>query len=360
MPLLGKKELQNVTECILTNWISSQGRFIPLFETKFAKYCNVKYAVATSNGTSALHLALVALGIGPGDEVIVPALTFIASANCVIYTASRPVLCDSEEKTWNINPDKIENLVTERTKAIIPVHLYGHPCEMEKINAIAKKHNLLVIEDSAEAIGAEFKGKKTGSLGTVGCFSFYGNKTITTGEGGMMVTNSKDIYEKALILRDHGMSKERRYFHPVIGFNYRMTNLQAGVGVAQMGKIDKLVEEKREIAKLYNKLLKDTPGLTLPPEEPWAKNTYWMYSLLVEKKFPVSRDELINLLKKKGIETRPFFIPINLMPPYKGYGKFPIAESLSRKGINLPSSPTLKNSDVNYIAKSIKDISHGK
>lgn len=360
MPVLGKKELKNVTECILTNWISSQGRFIPLFEKKFAKYCGVKYALTTSNGTSALHLALAALGISLGDEVIVPALTFIASANCVTYTRAKPVFCDSEEKTWNIDPGKIESLITKKTKAIIPVHLYGHPCNMEEINRIAKKHNLFVIEDSAEAIGGEFKGKKTGSLGHAGCFSFYGNKTITTGEGGMLVTNSKEVYERALLLRDHGMSRERKYFHPVIGFNYRMTNLQAGVGVAQIERVNKLVEKKIQIAKLYNNLLKEVPGLTLPPEESWAKNTYWMYSLLIEKNFPVPRDGLIEFLKEKGIETRPFFIPVNLMPPYIGYGKFPIAESLSLRGINLPSSPSLKNSHIDYIVKSIKDISYGK
>lgn len=355
-PLLGQKELENLTECILTNWISSAGRFIPLFEEKFANYCGVKYAIACSNGTAALHLAMAAMGIKSRDEVIVPALTFIASANSVIYTGAKPILCDSETETWNIDPKKIEHLINKNTKAIMPVHLYGHPCDMESINALAKKYHLLVIEDSAEAIGAEFKGKKTGSLGDIGCFSFYGNKTITTGEGGMVTTNNKDIYEKALILRDHGMSKERKYFHPVIGFNYRMTNMQAAVGVAQMEKIEKLVQRKREIAYLYNKLLKNIESLTLPQQKSWAKNVYWMYSVLINEKSKKSRDEVIAKLKESGIESRPFFTSINLMPPYRGSGKFPVAEDLSLRGINLPSSVVLKNSEVKHISELVRRI----
>lgn len=355
-PLLGEKELEYVSECILTGWVSSAGRFIRLFEENFAKYIGTKYAVATSSGTTALHLALAALGIGPGDEVIVPTLTFIASANSVIYTGAKPIFIDSEEKTWNLDASKIEKLITKKTRAIMPVHLYGHPCEMEAINKIAKKHRLFVIEDAAEAIGSEFKGRKVGSLGHVGCFSFYGNKTITTGEGGMVVTNNKDVYEKALILRDHGMSREKRYYHPVIGFNYRMTNMQAGLGVAQLEKVEMLVRRKIQIANLYNNLLKNIPRIILPPKEKWAKNTYWMYSILIKENSPVSRDILMATLKEKGVETRPFFIPVHLMPPYLGNTTYPLAEKLSSQGLNLPSSVVLEDQEIRNISKMIINV----
>lgn len=354
-PLLGNKELEYVSECILTGWISSAGRFIPLFENKFASYVGTKYAVACSNGTTALHLALTALGIGPDDEVIVPTLTFIASANSVYYTGAKPIFADCDETTWNINVKEIEKLITKKTKAIMPVHLYGHPCDMDKICEIARKYNLYVVEDSAEALGSEYRNKKVGSLGTVGCFSFYGNKTITTGEGGMITTNDKDIYEKALVLRDHGMSKERRYYHPVIGYNYRMTNMQAAIGVAQMEKIEKLVSRKIEIAKIYSSYLNKNPNILLPPNEKWAKNTYWMYSILVNDNSPLTRESLMTKLKEKGIETRPFFIPIHLMPPYAGKRKYPIAEKLSRQGLNLPSFVSLEDKQIKFIAKTINE-----
>lgn len=355
-PLLGNRELEYVSECILTGWISSAGRFIPLFEEKFARYIGTKYAVACSNGTTALHLALTALAIGPENEVIVPTLTFIASANSVHYTGARPVFVDSEEKTWNLDPGKIEKLINKKTKAIMPVHLYGHPCQMDEINRIAKKYNLYVIEDAAEAIGSEYKNNKVGSIGDVGCFSFYGNKTITTGEGGMITTNDKDLYEKLLILRDHGMSKERRYYHPVIGFNYRMTNMQAAVGVAQMERIERLVSRKIEMANLYNQCLKNIKNITLPPKEKWAKNTYWMYSILINSDSPVSRDLLIAKLKEKGVETRPFFIPVHLMPPYATKISYPVAEKLSKQGLNIPSYAMLNDKDIKNITEEINKI----
>ena len=254
-PDIGQEEIRNVTEAVKSGWISSKGQFIKDLEEQFARYFNVNFGASTSNGTSALHLALDALGIKMGDEVIVPTLTFIASANVVKYTGARPVFVDSHPDYWCIDPEKIEEKITDRTKAIMPVHLYGHPCDMDPIVRIAKKHDLFIVEDCAEAHGAEYRGKKVGSFGIISCFSFYGNKIITTGEGGMCLTNDKELAEKIRILRDHGMSPEKRYWHDVVGFNYRMTNLQAAIGVAQLAKLDKFIEKKRKIARNLQRII---------------------------------------------------------------------------------------------------------
>ena len=352
-PLLGEKELNNVIEAVKSGWISSKGRFIPEFEQKFAGYCGVKYGVATSSGTVALHLALEALGIGEDDEVIVPTLTFIATANTVRYTGAKPVFIDSHPDYWCLDPEKVEEAITPKTKAIIPVHLYGHPGDMEAITNIARRHSLYIIEDAAEAHGAEYKGRKVGSFGDISCFSFYANKIITTGEGGMCLTNDEKLVERMRILRDHGMNPYKRYWHDVIGFNYRMTNMQAAVGVAQLEKIDEFITRKREIAKVYNSLLKDIEGLVLPPEMPWAKNVYWMYSILIEDKFSLTKNELMERMDELGIETRPLFYPVHSMPPYNEGNSFPIAEELSRKGINLPSGVKLSQEEIESIAQAI-------
>lgn len=355
-PSLKGNELRYVNDCIKTNWISSIGEYVTKFENKFAKYCGSKHGIAISNGTHALHLALVALGIGKGDEVIIPNLTFIATANAVAYTGAKPILVDAELRTWNIDVNKIEEKISNKTKAIIPVHLYGHPCDMDKIMKIARKHNIYVIEDAAEAHGAEYKGKKVGSIGDIGCFSFFGNKIITTGEGGMCITNDKELAERMRFLKDHGMSKEKRYWHPEIGFNYRLTNIQAAIGLAQLENIDKIITKKRKNARLYNSLLKNVKGMTLPPEKKWAKNVYWMYSILIEDKFKISRNNLIKKLEKNNIGSRPFFFPINQMPPYKTNVKYHCSEELSKKGINLPSSVNLRRCDIERIVKIIKQI----
>ena len=359
-PSLGKEELNNVTEAVKSGWISSKGKFIPEFEEKFAQYCEVKYGVAVSNGTAAIHLALTALVIRERDEVIVPALTFIATANTVRYTGAKPVFVDSHPDYWCIDPQKIEEKITSKTKAIIPVHLYGHPCDMEPIMKIAKKYNLYVIEDAAEAHGAEYKGKKVGSFGDISCFSFYGNKIITTGEGGMCLTNDKKLAEKMKILRDHGMNPNKQYWYDMIGFNYRMTNMQAAIGLAQLQKIDKFVEKKRQIAKWYSGYLQDLEKkriIKLHPEMPWAKCVYWMYSILIEDKSDKRRNELERKLGENGIETRPFFYPILTMPPYyTNRVDFTVAEELSNKGINLPSSVKLSKDDIQKICKTIKRI----
>jgi len=356
-PDIGEDELKNVTEAVKSGWVSSKGPFIEEFEEKFSSYIGAKYGIATSNGTAALHLALTALEIGYKDEVIVPALTFASVANAVLYTGAKPVFVDSHPDYWCINPSKLEEKITKKTKAIIPVHLYGNPCNMNPIMKIAKDYNLYVIEDCAEAHGAEYKGRKVGTFGDIACFSFYGNKIITTGEGGMCLTNDEDLAQKMRLLRDHGMNVEKRYWHEVVGFNYRMTNLQAALGVAQLEKIDTFIERKRKIAKLYNSLLKDARGVALHPEMPWVKNVYWLYSILIdEESYGISRDELMEKLAKNGVETRHFFYPIHLMPPYKKYAanyQFPVTERLSSSGINLPSSVKLTEKEIYEVAQLI-------
>lgn len=351
-PSLGEEELKSVTEAIKSGWISSKGKFVHEFEEGFARYCGVKWGIATSSGTTALHLALVALGIGPDDEVIVPTLTFIATANVVRYNGAKPIFVDSHPDYWCLDPEKIEGAITPRTRAIIPVHLYGHPCDMDAIMDIARRRNLYIIEDAAEANGAEYKGKKVGSFGDIACFSFYGNKIITTGEGGMCLTNDTKLAEKMRILRDHGMNPTKRYWHDIIGFNYRMTNMQAAVGVAQLEKLDKFIEKKRQIARWYGEGLRDLAEkglIKLHPEMPWAKCSYWMYSILIEDGFGMSRDESMERFAEKGIETRPLFYPIHIMPPYRNNDCFPVAEEIARKGINLPSGVGLTRQTIKKI-----------
>jgi len=352
-PCLGEQELNNVIEAIKSGWISSKGKFILEFEQGFAQYCGVKYGVATSNGTAALHLALKTLGIGKSDEVIIPTLTFVATANAVTYCNAKPVFVDSHSDYWCINPEKIEEKITKKTKAIIPVHIYGHPCDMDEILGIAKAHNLCVVEDAAEAHGVEYKGKKVGSFGEINCFSFFGNKIITTGEGGMCLTDNEELAEKMRILRNQGMNPQKRYWHDLIGFNYRMTNMQAAVGLAQLEKLDRFVEKRRRIIEWYNSFLKNVKGITLPPEMPWAKSVCWMYCPLIEDEF-MDRDDLMKILGKEGIETRPFFYPVHTLPPYERGEKFPVAEEISRKGINFPSAVNLDKNTIERIVEVVK------
>ena len=361
-PFIGEKELEYVTDCIKTNWISSKGKYVKEFENNFAKYCDFKYGIATINGTTALHLALASLGISKGDEVIIPSFTMIATAFAVVYCGAKPILVDAKPDTWNIDTNKIEEKITDKTKAIMPVHIYGHPCDMDPIMELAKKYNLYVVEDAAEVHGAEYKGKKAGGIGDIGCFSFYANKIITCGEGGMIITNDDKIAEKARSLKNLSFPKGKRiYKHQDVGYNYRMTNIQAAIGLAQLEKIDGLIERRRKNAHLYNELLKGVEGITLPVEKQWAKNVYWMYSILIEDEFGISRDKLMSKLEEKGIETRPFFVPIHQQPVFHKMGwyedeNYPIAERLALRGINLPSSSGLKEKEIRYICDVIKSI----
>jgi len=356
-PNLSGNELKYVSECILTGWVSSAGKYVTRFEQMFAKFCGTKFGISSSNGTTALHLSLLSLGIGPGDEVIVPSFTFISTANAVVFTGATPVFVDSEMTTWNIDPQKIEQAITTKTKAIIPVHIYGHPADMAPILEIADKYKLAVVEDAAEAHGALYKDKTTGSLGDMGIFSFYGNKVITTGEGGMVVTDNKELADKIRILRDHGMDPQKRYHHSVLGYNYRMTNIQAALGVGQMERIDQIIEQKCTNAFLYSEDLKNIPGITLPPNAKWAKNIYWLYSILVdEKEFGMSAVELGKRLKIKSIETRPLFPPVHQQPIYDTKQSLPVCEKLSKSGLSLPSSANIKKDEINRIAWEIKKM----
>lgn len=359
-PLLGGKESEYVSDCLKSNWISSKGKYITEFEDRFAHYCGCKYGISTTSGTTALHLALASLGLGPGDEVIVPAFTMISTVFAIVYTGARPILVDAEPETWNIDPARIEQKITDKTRAILPVHIYGHPCDMDPIMEIATKHNLYLIEDAAEAHGAQYKGRKVGSFGHVNCFSFYANKIVTTGEGGMVITSDEKIAESARSLKDLAFSKERRFLHTGIGFNYRMTNIQAAIGLAQLERIDELVERRRAHAHLYSSLLDHIEGIKLPPEKEWAQNVYWMYSILIEPAFGISRDKLMSRLEEKGIETRTFFIPMHQQPVFQGMGvfkgeKYPIAEELAQKGMYLPSGSGLKAEEIEYICRAIKE-----
>jgi len=355
-PSITQREINYVTDAVKSGWVSSLGHYITEFEKKFAEYIGVKYALTTSNGTTALHLALVTLKIKEGDEVIVPDLTFVATANAVAYTGAKPIMVDVEPDTWCINPNCIKKAISKKTKAIIPVHLYGHPADMDEINKVAKEYGLYVIEDAAEAHGAEYKDKKVGSLGDVGVFSFYGNKIITTGEGGMITTNDKKLYQRAKFLRDHAMNPEKRYWHPEIGYNYRMTNLQAALGLAQLERIDELIEKKRQIFGWYKEFLGDLEGIRLNPEKEWAKNVFWMVCIVLEKELGISRDELMAKLKEKGIDTRPFFYPMSQMPMYNSGEERSVTYNLSERGLNLPSGVNLNKDEAQWICETIKTI----
>ena len=357
-PTLWGNEKKYVKECMDTNWISSKGGYIARFESSFARKVGAKYGVGVLNGTVALHLALAALDIGTGDEVVIPTFTMIATPNSVRYTGAKPVIVDSELDTWNMDASKIEAKITKRTKAIMPVHTYGHPCDMDAIMRIAKKHKLYVVEDAAEAHGAVYKGRKIGSIGDAACFSFYANKIITTGEGGMVTTNNKKLAEKMQLLKNHAFSSERHFWHKLLGFNYRMTNIQAAIGLAQTENFEKLANKRIENAMLYNSLLGDIDELTLPPSSDNIKNVYWMYGLMLKDFSRVTRDTLRYELAAKGIETRTFFIPIHHQPVYKGWfkGAYPNSEKLCTNGIYLPSSTSLSEKEIRYVARTVKDV----
>lgn len=352
-PNLSDKELEYATDAIKSTWISSKGKYVKEFEENFADYIGTNYALTTSNGTTALHLALASLNLGPGDEVILPTLTMIACANMIKLCRAKPVFVDSEPRTWNIDPSKIEAKITNKTRAIMVVHLYGHPADMTPIQKIAKKYGIYIIEDAAEAHGATYRGKKVGGIGDIGCFSFYANKIITTGEGGMCVTNNNRLMERMESLRNQGYNKEFRKWliHDEIGFNYRMTNVQAAIGVAQLERIDEFLKIHRDNAYRYNSGLSGLK-IVLPPEMPWAKNIYWMYTIQLNE-----RDDMMKLLGDRGIDTRAVFCPIHLQKPYMGGSEYhPVAERISADGLNLPSGNSTTPEEVDYVIDSIKVI----
>jgi perosamine synthetase len=351
-PVLGGREKEYVLDCLETSWISSIGKYIGRFEESFADFCGAEYAVSCSTGTAALHIALLALGVQEGDEVIVPTLTYVATANAVRYCGATPVFVDSEPATMNLDPLRVAEKITERTKGIIAVHLYGHPADMDPILALGRAYHLFVLEDAAEAPGALYKNRQVGSIGEAATFSFFGNKIVTTGEGGMVTTNNRKLGEKMRLLKGQGMDPNRRYWFPIIGYNYRMTNIQAAIGLAQLEQIDEHLARRQKIAGWYGTELSPLRGmLTLPSVQPWASHAFWSYPIVLKENRPMSSDLMLSLAAD-GIETRPVFIPVHSMPPYAKEGEMhPVAEYLGRKGISLPMHGLLTESDVEYIAQ---------
>lgn len=353
-PSLTGNEKKYVNECLESTWISSKGKFISLFEQEFAKYIGVKQAATVCNGTVALHLALITLGIGPDDEVIVPTLTYIAAVNAIAYTGAIPVFVDSVYDTWQMDPIDVKRKITQRTKAVLAVHLYGHPCDLDELNKVCVENTLFLIEDCAEAFGSKYKGKYVGGFGDISTFSFFGNKTITTGEGGMVVTNNETLHDRAVHYKGQGLAKHRQYWHDVIGYNYRMTNICAALGLAQLEQADEFIERKKAIASFYRDELKDT-YYEFHKQHEDIEHSYWMCSLLVDK--PETRDRMMNFLALNGIETRPIFYPVHTMPMYAlKYQKHTVAEDIGWRGINIPSYPSLSEEQLEFIVKTIKSF----
>lgn len=358
-PIIEQDEIDAVVAALKRGEVSGNfGQSLDEFEGNFASYCGCKHGIAVANGTVALHLAVAAAGIQPGDEVLVSACTNIASALSIAHNNAIPVPVDSEDLTWNLDLDKIEGLITPKTRAIIPVDLYGHPVDMDRLMEISRKHNLIVIEDAAEAHGATVRGRKVGSFADMTCFSFYANKIITTGEGGMVVTNDDKLAEKLRLLRNLGFTTPR-FRHEVLAYNFRMTGFQAALGAAQLKKIEHIIENKRRVAHTYNRYLNDIPGIRTPAELPWARNVYWMYAITVEPEFGISRDELIKKLADAGVETRTFFCPMNQQPCLQQIPGFrstplPVADRLWTTGFYLPSTHTLDEATIQKIADVIQ------
>lgn len=346
-----------VADAMRSMWISSAGEYVRRFESDFAAYLGVPYGVGVCNGTCAIDLALAALGIGPGDEVIVPSFTFAASVNAILHVGATPVLADSAADHWNMDPAAWEELITPRTRAVIPVHLYGHPCDMATIMTIARRHNLFVVEDAAEAQGATVIGKRVGAIGDIGCFSFYGNKIVTTGEGGMCGTSDPGLNERLRRLRDHGMSADRRYWHEEVGFNFRITNLSAAVGVAQLEGIDRFLARRAEIARLYEQGLREVPGVSLLSEPPFGTKVDWLFCGFLFEAGEAGRDALLRLLPTAGVDSRPTFYPVHLMPPYRELARsrsLANAERFGLTGFNLPLHVALTDGDVERVVAAVQ------
>ena len=346
-PSLFGNEKKYVLDCLESGWISSKGEYVNKFEKNFASIVGVKYAASVCNGTAALHLALLAAGIGEGDEVIVPTFTYIASVNCIKYVGATPVFIDSSKLTWQLDPELLENIITPKTKAIICVHLYGGMCDMDPIMKVAEKYNLYVIEDCAEAFGSQYKGRNAGVFGNIACFSFYGNKTITTGEGGMVATNDQELIKRVTHIKGQGLAANRQYWHDILGYNYRMTNICAAIGLAQLETLDNTLFKKNKIADYYRENLSSLP-IEFQETGIDVISSHWMFSILVQD-FEM-REAIRSYLDAKFIETRPIFYPVHTMPVYcDQFSRFPVAENLGVRGLNLPSWPDLTNENLEYI-----------
>lgn len=369
-PVLGERELEYITECIRTGWVSSAGRFITDFEDQWAAYCGRKYGVAVSNGTVALHLALASLGIAPGDEVIMPTFTIISCATAVVYNGGIPVLVDADPETFCIDVGQIAAKITPRTRAIMPVHIYGHPVNMDELLSLADKHGLAIVEDAAEAHGAEYMSRsrgsssewrRCGSFGDISIFSFYANKLITTGEGGMLVTDDDAIAERARSLRNLCFLPQRRFYHEELGFNFRLTNIQAALGLAQLERMDEIVARKRWLGKTYTEQLSDVPQLQLPAEKDWARSVYWMYGVVINEETEMDAVEFARRLKARGVDTRPFFLGMHEQPAFHKRGlfvgeRYPVSERIARQGLYLPSGLALTLEQLNEVCGIVKDV----
>jgi perosamine synthetase len=356
-PVLNGNERKYVLDCLDTTWISSNGPYIERFEKAFASFCQTQHALSCCNGTVALHLALLALGLGREDEVLVPTLTFVATANAVSYCGARPVFLDSDPHTWNLDVSTLAKKITPRTKGIVAVHLYGNPVDMDALMSLAKQYGLWVVEDAAEAHGAEYRGNKVGSFGALGSFSFYGNKIITSGEGGMVVTNDSNLALKVSRLKGQGMDPDHRYWFPIIGYNYRMTNIAAALGLAQLENFDAHILRRNEIVQWYQEELSDITGLEFQKPQQNSKPVNWMFTIVLNESLQFSRDSLMKYLLNHSIETRPVFYPMHILPPYLSSSKelkFPVADRISGRGINLPTWGGLTRDDIRYICGTLR------
>lgn len=354
-PSISQKEIDYVSDAVKNGWYDNWNGYIKKFEQKFAEYIGVKYAISTSSCTGAMHLALAALDIKPGDEIIVPETTWIATAAVVTYLGATPVFVDIDKDTWTINPESVKKAITKKTKGIMPVHLYGHPANMDEITKIAKAHGLFVLEDAAPSIGAQYKGKKTGSLGDVGAFSFQGAKLLVTGEGGMLVTNDDKIYEKAAFLANQGRSKTVPFLIEKIGYKYKMSNIQAALGLAQLERIDELIDKKRQIYNWYKDKLEGAKGIKLSVEKDFAKSIHWMTSIVLEDSYKHSREYFTDKLKERNIDTRPIFPPMSGFPMFKKVDN-PVSDFVGRRGINLPTPLNLTKEQADYVSDNILDL----
>jgi perosamine synthetase len=359
-PQITEQDIFMVNDALKSGWISSAGKYLDLFEEQWSAYCGMPYGIAVSNGSVALDVAIALLDLQPGDEVIMPSFTIISPAQSVVRAGGIPVLVDSDPETWQMDVTQLESKVTSRTKAILVVHIYGHPAEMDTVLDVARKFNLTVVEDAAEVHGAEYKGRKCGGLGDISTFSFYANKLITTGEGGMVLVRSSEMAERARSLRNLCFQKKKRFLHDELGYNFRLTNPQAAMGVSQIQRIESIVDRKRSIAASYNELLAGVEGISLPKEELWAKNVFWVYGIVLDEETGRNAADLSEMLRNRGIETRPFFLGMHQQPAFRKMGLFrddcyPVAEYLGRQGLYIPSGLTITEQQILQVADSIKD-----
>jgi len=369
-PLIGEQEIEYVLDCLKTGWISSSGKYLESFEQAWARYCGMGYGVAVSNGTTALQVAVACLNLQPGDEVIMPTFTIISCAQAVTYNGGIPVLVDADPRTWCMDVEQVAAKITRRTRVIMPVHIYGHPVDMDPLISLAEQHGLHIIEDAAEAHGAEYlskrgsssaKWRRCGSLGDISVFSFYANKLVTTGEGGMVLTDDPQIAEQARSLRNLCFKPERRFYHTELGYNFRLTNLQAAIGLAQIERMQETIARKRWMGQAYTQRLQHISTLQLPVEEAWARQVYWMYGLVLDESTQLNALEFARRLRSQGVETRPFFLGIHEQPVYSRMGLFqgehyPVAERIARQGLYLPSGLTLAEAQLDEVCRAVEKI----